>query len=151
MIENIDKKPMEILNEHENPCLIMDREMTDVELAKFIQMIENDAMLTAPRRLKENILDESMQLATKIVKKSNTISIKMQLLLYSLKISAAVAGAIFLLGVIQIDSSLIAQAVNKPIKEQKETTQSVTETLSEKSNAVSSALNNFSSNLINWR
>ena len=69
MIENIDKKPMEILNEHENPCLIMDREMTDVELAKFIQMIENDAMLTAPRRLKEIILDESMQLATKIVKK----------------------------------------------------------------------------------
>lgn len=148
---NIDDKPMEILKEHENPCLIMDREMTDAELAKFIQMIESDAMLTAPRRLKENILDESIQLGTKIAKRSKTLSVKMQLLLYSLKISAAVVGAIFLLGVIQIDSSQIAQAVNKPTKEQKESTQSLTETLNEKSNAVSSALNNFSSNLINWR
>lgn len=151
MNKNMNKKPMEILNEHENPCLIIDREMTDAELERFIQMIENEAMLTAPRNLKENILDESKQLGTKIVKQSKTLSIKMQLLLYSLKISAAVVGAIFLLGVIQIDSSQIAQAVNKPIKGQKESTQSVTETLNEKSNAASNALNNFSSSLINWR
>lgn len=146
-----DKKPMEILKEQENPCLIIDREMTDAELERFIQLIENEAMLTAPRNLKENILGESKQLGTKIVKQSKTLSVKMQLLLYSLKISAAVVGAIFLLGVIQIDSSQIAQAVNKPIKGQKESTLSVTETLNEKSNAVSNALNNFSSSLINWR
>lgn len=151
MNKNIEKKPMEILNEHENPCLIIDRKMTDAELERFIQMIENEAMLTAPRNLKENILDESKQLGTKIVKQSKTLSVKMQLLLYSLKISAAVVGAIFLLGVIQIDSSQIAQTINKPIKGQKESTLSVTETLNEKSNAVSNALNNFSSSLINWR
>ncbi len=151
MNENMDKKPMEILKEQESLCLIMDREMTEAELAKFIQGIENEAMLTAPRHLKENILNKSIQPGTKIARQSKTLSAKMQLMLYSLKISAAVAGAIFLLGVIQIDSSQMAQVVNKPIKEQKESTQSVTETLNEKSNAVSSALNNFSSNLINWR
>lgn len=151
MNKKIEEKPMEIINEHDNPCLIMDREMSDVELARFIQIIENKAMLTAPRYLKENIINESKQLTTKMMKKSNTLSLKLQLLLYSLKISSAVVGAIFLLGVIQMNSTQIAKAINRPIQMKETSVQSITETLNEKSNAVSSALYNFSSNLINWR
>ncbi len=151
MNKKIEEKPMEIFDEHDNPCLIMDREMSDVELARFIQIIENKAMLTAPRYLKENIINESKQLTTKMIKKSNALSLKLQLLLYSLKISSAVVGAIFLLGVIQMNSTQIAKAINRPIQMKETSVQSITETLNEKSNAVSSALYNFSSNLINWR
>jgi len=140
----------------------MDRQLTDWEIALLIQSIETDQMLTAPKYLKENIIKESQKTGVQIAQKTTKFSVKVELLLYGLKISAAVVGAIFLLGVIDLNQSMVNpgqyvtqshetqsyKTVEESTKASNERANKIAKHLNQKSNAVSSRLNEFSNNLI---
>lgn len=170
--KEVEIKEMEILKERENPCLIydnpvlkknqqpvaMDRPMTECELARFVQLVEQKSMITAPSRLKDNVLKESKSIGIQMAKHTTKMSVQIQLLLYGLKISAAVVGAIFLLGVINTNNSFDNLNIGVPIQQTEQTqsdsrrnTKSIAETLNQKSNKISRTLDDFSSNLLNWR
>ena len=140
----------------------MDKPMTDRELALLIQTVEKDQMITAPKYLKENIIIESQKTGVQIAQKTTKLPVKVELLLYGLKISAAVVGAIFLLGVIDMNQSMMNpgqyatqsyeregyKKVEESAKANNDRANKIAEHLNQKSNAVSSRLNEFSNNLI---
>ncbi|MDD3140342.1 MAG: hypothetical protein PHX08_15410 [Lachnospiraceae bacterium] len=138
----------------------MNESWNDAALEKFIKSVEEDELLTAPRYLKSNILRESQKTSVQIAQKSTHISVKMELLLYGLKVSAAVMGAIFLLGVVNMNQNLVkpnvyVEEASKTMEEgnrnSRERVDHIAEKLNEKSNRISSKLNEFSDKLINWR
>lgn len=116
-----------------------------MELERFIQDIEENYMLTAPKRLKENTLRESQSVSVQMAVQTKKVSAKLQLFLYGMKISIAVVAALFLLSIVDMDFNL-------PIPKDTEYRQpgkKITETLQEQSNALSTTLNNFTEKL--WK
>lgn len=134
--------------------------MNDAALEKFIRSVEENELLTAPRYLKGDILRESQKTGVQIAQKSTRISVKVELMLYGLKVSAAVIGAIFLLGVVNMNQNLVnpniyvaedSKAIGESTKSSRERVDHIAEQLNQKSNRISSKLNEFSDKLINWR
>ncbi len=123
--------------------LIKDK-MSDEQIDAFIAYIEENEMIQAPKNLKEKILQESRneEIQFKTAHKMKKASAKAQFVIYSLKISAAVAAAVFLLAFINTDSTP-ALSVPKQDMERK----TVVNFLNEKSNEWSGKLNQFSNML----
>ena len=135
--------------------------MNDYELMLLISQVEEQGMLKAPKRLKENILDESRSLEMKVSVQAKQISAKAQLWMYSLKIAAAIVGAVFLLNVVNMESfstlgertAAIGMEMEKNSEQNTGKSESHQKTvagvLNEKSNWISSALNDFSNRIVN--
>lgn len=71
----------------------------DFDLELLADQIEAGCMVPAPRDLKASILREAARPEVQLEIKTRELSRKVQLLLYSLKVGTAVAGALFLLSV----------------------------------------------------
>lgn len=135
----------------------MDRPLTDRELTMLIQSVEKDGMIMAPVHLKENVIMESQKRGIRIAQKKTKISVKVELLLYGLKLSAAVAGAIALLGVIDINQSIVSpgkyatesyKTLQENAKAGNDKADSIVKHLNQKSNVASNKLNEFSNQII---
>lgn len=124
--------------------MLIKDQMSDEQIDAFIAYIEENEMIQAPRNLKEKILQESRneEIQIKTAHKMKKASAKTQFVIYSLKISAAVAAAVFLLAFINTDSTP-ALSVPKQDMERK----TVVNFLNEKSNEWSGKLNQFSNML----
>lgn len=122
--------------------------MSDAELDAFILYIEETEMLNAPKNLKQRILDESRKEKVQInslnetKRKMKKMSAKVEFFTYTLKISAAIAAAIFLLAFIDTDS---VPAFSEPKRDMERKT--MVTFLNEKSNEWSDKLNQFSNML----
>lgn len=123
--------------------LIKDK-MSDEQMDAFIAYIEENEMIQAPKNLKEKILKESRkeEIQAKTEHKRKKTSTKAQFFIYSLKISAAVAAAVFLLAFINTDSTPAFSAPKKDVERK-----TVVTYLNEKSNEWSGKLNQFSNML----
>lgn len=84
----------------------------DEELMKFISGIEEAGLMTAPKSLKENVLkqvgEEQMKVSATIKKPSDmkkSFNKRKEFVVYSIKIASAVAAAIFLLCVMNLEGS----------------------------------------------
>lgn len=71
----------------------------DFDLELLADQIEAGCMVPAPRDLKASILKEAARPEVQLEIKTRELSRRVQLLLYSLKVGTAVAGALFLLSV----------------------------------------------------
>ena len=69
-------------------------------LRVVIQDVEQNGMIKAPDRLKENIMSESKKINNQVVRQANNASAKLELWLYGLKTAVAVTVAIILFGFI---------------------------------------------------
>lgn len=157
--EEKDEK-MEILKERKNPCFIIDKPLTDADLARLIQSVEEDGLIKAPNRFKENVLKESKKVSVQMAQKTTQLSTRLQLILYGLKVSAAVVGAIFLLGIINLNQDMNASsivtgnkysAIEVNMQKNKERTNQISSQLNKKSDAVCNKLNSISNSILNWR
>lgn len=121
--------------------MLIKKNMSDEEMDAFLLYIEEMEMIEAPGNLKEKILRESenKKIQTELEQKRKQHSAKIQFLLYSLKISAGVIAAVFLLAFIDTDS-ITAFSMPERINERK----TVVTYLNEKSNEWSYKLNQFS-------
>ncbi|MCM1162319.1 MAG: hypothetical protein NC412_14020 [Roseburia sp.] len=129
--------------------MLIKDEMSDEQLNAFITYIEENEMLKAPKNLKEKIIQESRNKEVQIQEprkitapKTKKISAKAQFFLYSLKISAAVVAAVFLLAFIDTDTTPVF-SMPKQNMERK----TIVSILNEKSNEWSGKLNQFSNML----
>lgn len=134
--------------------MLIKEKMSDEQMEAFIAYIEENEMIQAPKNLKEKILQERENEASRIKaakimtqkiitqKKMKKASAKAQFFIYSLKISAAMAAAVLLLIFIDTDSTPVF-SVPKQDMERK----SIVALLNEKSNEWSSKLNQFSNML----
>ncbi|MBQ7065485.1 MAG: hypothetical protein IJN92_01570 [Lachnospiraceae bacterium] len=121
--------------------MVIKENMTDEEMDAFLLYIEENEMITAPKNLKDKILNEfkAEEMQMESARKRKNMSAKVQFWLYSLKISAAVAAAIFLLAF--VDTNFIsAPSVSKKDTDRK----TMVTFLNEKSNQWSSKLSSFS-------
>lgn len=71
----------------------------DEEFLDWLLQIERQELLSAPKYLKENILNESMSLSAQVNIKGKYLSARMQLFLYGMKVSVAVLCGIIMLGI----------------------------------------------------
>lgn len=136
---------MEILKKEKQEMFIQEVTEEEVEFLKFIQDVEENYMLKAPRGLKENILRDSQRVRTQVVVQSRKMSARVQLFLYGMKISIAVVTALFLLSIVDMD-------VNLPVPKDegyRQPGKKITQTLQEQSNALSTTLNNLTKKL--WK
>lgn len=128
--------------------MLIKENMSDAELDAFILYIEETEMLNAPKNLKQRILDESRKEKVQInslnetKRKMKKMSAKVEFFTYTLKISAAIAAAIFLLAFIDTDS---VPAFSEPKRDMERKT--MVTFLNEKSNEWSDKLNQFSNML----
>ena len=72
------------------------KEMSDYELELLIQEVEEGEILEAPKRLKNAVMLKSKTIGTQTAKEAVKVSVRAELILYSLKTAVAVAVAIFL-------------------------------------------------------
>lgn len=121
--------------------MVIKENMTDEEMDAFLLYIEENEMITAPKNLKDKILNEfkAEEMQMESARKRKNMSAKVQFWLYSLKISAAVAAAIFLLAFVDTNS-ISAPSVSKKDTDRK----TMVTFLNEKSNQWSSKLSSFS-------
>lgn len=77
---------------------------SEIDIEALIAQVESQPLLSAPAYLKDEILDKSrgvsVQVPLQLEKKKKELSKRMQLLFYSLKISAAVVFCLFQLAMI---------------------------------------------------
>lgn len=69
------------------------------EFLDWLMQIERQELLSAPKYLKENILNESKSLPAQVSIKGKHLSARMQLFLYGMKVSVAVLCGIIMLGI----------------------------------------------------
>lgn len=126
--------------------MLIKEQMSDEQMEAFIAYIEENEMIQAPGNLKEKILQESKKEKTPMQVSKGITSVNMkktsakaQFFIYSLKISAAVAAAVFLLAFIDIDSTPAFSMPKQNMEKKK-----VVAVLNEKSNEWSDKLNQFS-------
>lgn len=113
--------------------------------AERFMNIESEDRLEAPAYLKENIIKRTQMLDVKAQVQIKTTSKQVQLLLYGLKTTAAVLGALFLLfSVGQIKTTNYMEYVNNS-----KATTSLSNQLSEKSNYVVHVMNQYSNQIVN--
>lgn len=74
--------------------------MTDFELECLIRETEEEGLLQAPKRMKDEILKKSQSVPAKAACQVTKASVRAELMIYSLKTAAAVAMAIFLFSLI---------------------------------------------------
>lgn len=74
--------------------------MTDFELERLIRETEEEGLLQAPTRMKDEILKKSQSVPAKAACQVTKASVRVELMIYSLKTAAAVAMAIFLFSLI---------------------------------------------------
>lgn len=74
--------------------------MTDFELERLIRETEEEGLLQAPSRMKDEILMKSQSVPAKAACQVTKASVRVELMIYSLKTAAAVAMAIFLFSLI---------------------------------------------------
>jgi len=74
--------------------------MTDFELELFIRKTEEEGLLQAPERMKDEIMKKSQGVQTKAVRQVTKAAVRAELMIYGLKTAAAVAAAIFLFSLI---------------------------------------------------
>lgn len=74
--------------------------MTDFELERLIRETEEEGLLQAPKRMKDEILKKSQSVPAKAACQVTKASVRVELMIYSLKTAAAVAMAIFLFSLI---------------------------------------------------
>ena len=75
-------------------------QMTDYELELLINEVESAEMLEAPKRLKSEVLTKSRSIQTQTAKQVTKASVRVELFLYGLKTTVAVAVAILLFGIV---------------------------------------------------
>lgn len=74
--------------------------MTDFELERLIRETEEEGLLQAPKRMKDEIMKKSRSVPVKAAYQVTKASVRVELMIYSLKTAAAVAMAIFLFSLI---------------------------------------------------
>jgi hypothetical protein len=119
--------------------------ISDLELNKLIQEVENHSMAKAPKNMKEAIIKRSKCFDVKMVRKKYQMSKEMQLFFYSFKVVTAVFWALVLLN--------LAGAV-KPMEISQEvstlkSTQSVTLVINETTTKWSGSIKNVSDQILN--
>lgn len=70
---------------------------SEPDMENFIRQIEENSMVNAPHYLKDSIIGRSRQLDVQAAVKTRQLSKRLQLLCYSLRVGAAVAGALLFL------------------------------------------------------
>lgn len=121
--------------------MLIKENMTDEEMEAFLLYIEENEMLKAPENLKDKILKEYENETCKVqsIQRKKDISAKVQFWMYSLKISAAVVAAIFLLAFVDTDSIPMSSMPQRDTDRK-----TMAAFLNEKSNEWSYKLSNFS-------
>ncbi|MDE7206658.1 MAG: hypothetical protein K2N90_05795 [Lachnospiraceae bacterium] len=76
------------------------KSMMDFDLELLIRETEEEGLLQAPKRMKEEIIKKSQSMPAKAACQVTKASARVELMIYSLKTAAAVAMAIFLFSLI---------------------------------------------------
>lgn len=139
---NNDK--MDMLTHRERQSMKGEGELTDVQLERLIREVEEAGLLQAPVRLKENVMRESGTLAVRTEKAVRKHTARMQLFFYSLKVSAAAAGAITLLMVVSLRMN-VAEDTPPPVPRNNI---SIAQKLNMHSDMISGRLNSFSQRIL---
>ncbi len=120
------------------------KDISDYELLRFIQCVEENDMIKAPIQMKEEILKKSKSPVIRIAVESKKVSKKVQLFWYSLKISAAVAIALTLLIFISIPANIVPSVKTGPVKKE----WNITEKIYDRSTQVTNILGKFSDKIL---
>ncbi|MEG1303283.1 MAG: hypothetical protein RSD03_06905 [Lachnospiraceae bacterium] len=113
----------------------------------FASIVESKNLLHAPDNLKASIIAESQCLPVQMSIHTKKTTKQLQLLFYSLKVSTAVVCSILMLGLINLGllnpntDSLLALGNTHHLK---------IGAISDQSNKLAEAINDFTTNLINW-
>lgn len=120
-------------------------QMSDYELLQYVAAIEQDNMLHAPVYMKDEILRKSQSPVVQLTVTTQKMSKKMQLFRYSLRVSAAVVGALAFLVVLSMPSDFVTSHI--PKKEGTKTEWNIANTLYSGSNQVTSFLDDITSSI----
>lgn len=71
--------------------------MSEKELEELINQVEQEGLISAPRHMKQEILEHSRRIDHQLVRETRQTSKNMQLFLYSMKVGAAVITALLIL------------------------------------------------------
>ena len=111
----------------------------------MIRTVEEEGLKKAPANLKDNILRRKDSLDVQVIVGKNRLSSKVELLLYSGKICAAIIWVFIFLNLSNLDFSFLTIDRYIPSKEDI----SITEMVDEKSTKVVDAIGTFSNDLLN--
>lgn len=146
---------------------------TDEELLRFVGQIETAGLLMAPKNLKEQVLRQVAEEETKqsvqirkhtqvISKQTKTVkpqgvqkpktkhNKRAELILYSIKITSAVAAAIFFISISnpQASNTMAAERTTQAFNTQETKVQQLTSYLNSATNELCVGLNRFSANIM---
>lgn len=122
-------------------------QMTDYELLQLLDMVEQNEMLQAPSRMKDEIIKQSQKPSVALEITGKKVSKQVQLFWYSLRVSAAVAGALVCLLVLSLPSDFITSHI--PEQPKTKTEWDITNKLYQGSNKVTSYLDEITSSIFN--
>lgn len=131
----------------------LSKNMSDMQLLKFIEQIEDEELIQAPWYLGENIIEKSHSFEVQLPKQAKYTASKVQFWLYSLKISAAIVAAVYLLFFInsQDFTSISYERENESNQfkyEQLEKERSLGKYMNQKSEKLGDAIGEFSNELL---
>ncbi len=119
--------------------------LDDAQLMELISEVEANEMLQAPAHMKEEILQKMKNPAVVLTVQTKKVSKKVQLFLYSLKISTAVAVALTAIVAISMPVDTVKIV---PSQETSRQEWNITERIYEKSNSITTLLGDFSNQML---
>lgn len=119
--------------------------ISEFELNKLIQEVEDHSMVQAPKNMKEAILKRSECIEVKVMRKKNQVSKEIQLLFYSFKVVTAVFWALILLNLAGTVKPVEISEKAPRLEPQK----SVTLVINEMTTEWSGSLRNVSNQILN--
>lgn len=121
--------------------------MNDAELLKFINEIEENYCVEAPKNFKESILLKTNTLPVRAVHETKKLSKNLQLLVYSLKVCVAVLWVLLFLNFSSILSTFTNSVMDYSVNER--TGSTITSAITEKTDDMSDKLKTLSDQLLN--
>ena len=121
--------------------------MNDAELLKFINEIEENYCVEAPKNFKESILLKTNTLPVRAVHETKKLSKNIQLLVYSLKVCVAVLWVLLFLNFSSILSTFTNSVMDYSLNER--TGSTITSAITEKTDDMSDKLKTLSDQLLN--
>lgn len=121
--------------------------MNDAELLKFINEIEENYCVEAPKNFKESILLKTNTLPVRAVHETKKLSKNIQLLVYSLKVCVAVLWVLLFLNFSSILSTFTNSVMDYSVNER--TGSTITSAITEKTDDMSDKLKTLSDQLLN--
>lgn len=119
--------------------------LDDAQLMELMSEVEANEMLRAPAHMKEEILQKMKNPAVVLTVQTKKASKKVQLFLYSLKISTAVAVALTAIVAISMPVDTVKIV---PSQETSRQEWNITERIYEKSNSITTLLDEFSNQML---